>query len=115
MTQATRRQFWMEQVRDFRASGQARSAFCRRRGYSPESLRLWEKRLSGPSAAGPRTPRRSSFAAVAIRSTGTTAVPPEASSIRLRLPMNVEIDASQLPSAEWMAEVLLRLRQGVAP
>lgn len=105
----------MKQVREFRVSRMSRTEFCRERGYSSESLRLWEKRLSEGSADENKAHRaRPRFAAVAQLAPAAQA-PAAATtpSVRMRLPMGVELDAHQLPSAQWVADVLLCLRQGV--
>lgn len=114
MVQASKQQFWLEQIRDFRASGLSRLAFCRERGYSVWSLRYWEKRLNDPLSKAPAKARRqTNFAAVTVRAAfGKEATPFGSPVVRLRLSAGAEIEIDQLPPANWMSDVILQLQRG---
>lgn len=110
MTRTGKQQYWASEVRELRASGKSRSAFSRERGYSAWTLRYWERRFDGDVG----NQRQSRFASVAVRETGIERSSSAPGNVRVRLPMNVEIETASLPSAEWLADILLKLRQGVA-
>ena len=116
MNQAVRREFWSEQVRDYLASGLSLRSFSQGRKYSAESLRRWEKLLTEASREPRALKKASPFSAVIPKVLASPVKSPSktpVSLIRLRLPMGVELESSEIPSSEWMADVLLRLRQGV--
>lgn len=110
MNRTSRQQFWIEEVRAFRASGMSRAAFCRARGYSVASLKNWERFASGMT---PHLSPRRRFAAVSVPAEAKPSSSVDAR-VRVRLPLGVEIEAGSMPSSQWLAEVLLRLRDGVA-
>ena len=110
MNRTSRRQYWIEEVRAFRASGMSRAAFCRERGYSMGSLKNWERHV----AEGLTVPNNQRFAAVTTSSDMTFKRSSEVR-VYVRLPLGVEIETGSMPSPEWLAETLLRLRDGVAP
>ena len=115
MTRATRRQFWVEQVRDFRESGMARSRFCRERGYTAWALRHWEKRLPDvPAGKPPERANSKKFVAVAVANRETVGMSSDSRSVRVRLPMGIEIESTSWPEAGWVTDVLVGLSKAVA-
>ena len=59
MGRAKGRRRWSEvevraMLREWESSGQTLTAFARRRGYVPERLRRWKKKLEGKPASGAR-------------------------------------------------------------
>jgi len=102
-------------VREFRDSGKSRSAFSRDRGYSAWTLRYWERRLDNGMVVVRQSSRPSKFAAVAVRESSSAPANSAQAAVRIRLPMNVEIELPSAPEAEWLVSVMLGLRRGIAP
>ena len=109
MDRSVRKQYWTEQLSDFRKSKSTRVAFCRERGYSTWTLKYWEKQFGGASDVDPVLKKQKTFAAVEVRANKALAVPAVSiSSVHIRI-AGIEIQTSFLPNPEWLIEVASRL------
>jgi hypothetical protein len=108
MKRTDRQQYWIEEVRAFRSSGMSRAAFCRDRGYSIGSLNNWLRFFESNSTDS----RHHQFAAVTVADNTRLNRMPE---VCVRFPLGVEIQTNSMPSPLWVSEILLHLRNGLAP
>jgi hypothetical protein len=112
MDRATRKQYWTEQVREFRASGSSRVAFCRAHGYSTWALKYWEKRIGGEFQIERKLTKPKKFAAVELLKNNSldnlNLLP--APNILIRFAkVGIEIESQSLPSPEWLMDVASRM------
>jgi len=70
---------WRERLREWAASGQSQSRYCRERGLNPNTFSGWKRRLGWQESSGDRAAKRVGVAAE------TVAVKPKALFTQLRV------------------------------
>ena len=91
-----RSEFWWRQLEEFKQYSGSQNQFCRERGFCPHLLHYWRRKLSGEPRGGRQ---------IGLQ-VGSPFIPVKVERLARSTP------TASLPSAKWLAEIILHLHGG---